>query len=824
MQGAFDAVVDLPPPERAAVLDEMCAGDAAMREELESLLAADARTDSFGEQPAFIIPEDLLSEEAEESLAGRRFGVYEIIREIGRGGLGAVYLAARADDEYRKEVALKLIRRGLDTDDILQRFRNERQILAQLDHPNIARLLDGGTSEAGLPYFIMEYVKGEPLLDYCATHQLNTSQRLDLFRKVCAAVSYAHQNLVIHRDLKPSNILVTTDGEPKLLDFGIAKLVTAEEEMFTVTAPGLRAMTPDYASPEQIKGEKITTASDVYSLGVLLYELLSGARPYRLKTSSVEEMYRAITEQEPTKPSAATPDKSTIANRNSKILEGDLDNIVLVALRKEPERRYSSVENLARDIDRHQTGRPVTARPSTFAYRAEKFFKRNRTGVVAGSLIALAIIAGIFATLWQSRVAAVERDRARLEAEKAKKINAYMQGILNFSNPNWQSSNPARNRKATIGEALDEALKTVDADLAGEPEIQAEILLTLGMTYNGQGQYEKAEKLLRRSIENFSRVGAELRAKQASVLLGENLQIAGRHAESEKLHGPLVDYFRGKFAEDKNQARWLAIALNDLANTHNYNSRFAEAEALYREGIALDPYLKGKDRFALNIALGNLAWLLQARGEFPEAFKYFDLALAGIRAEGNEEQAQGGTLYNKMAVAYTEKGDYQQAETYYQKAYEVLLKVFGEEHFYTVSTMYRNAYNLYKQERFDEAETLVEKSLAIQRKIFPNGHNLTAYSERLVGEIHTKKGDVTRGEELLRNALDDLLKKTKEPNRDIALAKLSLGENLIAQKKYAEAEPFISSALDGSIKVVGESHPFTRQCRAVLDGIPRPQP
>src|SRR6476659_5824678 len=293
----FDATADLAPDERAVLLARECDGDNALRLEVESLLESDRLTGEFIEESIAEIPPDLFPDHSDESLVGRQFGAYQIIREIGRGGLGAVYLAARADDEYRKEVALKIVRRGLDTEDILRRFRNERQILAQLDHPNIARLIDGGTTEDGLPYFVMEYVKGEAVTTYCDAARPNTAERLNLFRKVCGAVTYAHQNLVIHRDLKPSNILVTADGEPKLLDFGIAKLLGADEEPLAQTMAGQRFMTPAYASTEQVKGERITTASDVYSLGVLLYELLTGRRPYRLKTGTAAEIAQAITEQ-----------------------------------------------------------------------------------------------------------------------------------------------------------------------------------------------------------------------------------------------------------------------------------------------------------------------------------------------------------------------------------------------------------------------------------------------------------------------------------------------------------------------------------------------
>src|ERR1700730_13812532 len=388
----FEAAVDLDSNQRASLLDKECGGDEPLRGKIESFLKSDEQTDGFIEQPAFAIPHDLFPDNVEESFAGRQFGAYQIIREIGRGGLGAVYLAARADDEYRKQVAIKVIRRGLDTEDILRRFRTERQILAQLDHPNIARLIDGGTTDDGLPYLVMEYVSGEPINAYCNANALLTTERLRLFRKVCAAVTYAHQNLIIHRDLKPSNILVTQEGEPQLLDFGIAKLLSTADEWFTQTIPALRVMTPEYASPEQVKGDKIMTTSDVYSLGVLLYELLTGQRPYRLKTRAPEEIARAITDQEPERPSTAVTRVSnspqsdpsrTGGFRNPKSLRGDLDNIVLKAMRKEPARRYASVGQFSEDIRRHLTGLPVVARKDTVSYRAGKFVSRHRIRAAA---------------------------------------------------------------------------------------------------------------------------------------------------------------------------------------------------------------------------------------------------------------------------------------------------------------------------------------------------------------------------------------------------------------------------------------------------------
>ena len=435
----FQAVAEVAPAERSSLLTEACAGDAALRREVEALLRADEQAADFIEESAYEVAAKALAEEEAESAAGRQVGPYKLVRALGRGGMGAVYLAERDDAEYRKRVALKLIKRGMDTEAVLRRFRHERQILAQLEHPHIARLLDGGTTADGLPYFVMEYVEGQPITEYAEAHKLSVTERLKLFRAVCAAVAYAHQNLVIHRDLKPSNILVTTEGVPKLLDFGIAKLLHIDPASQTeaLTATELRVMTPEYASPEQVRGEAVTTLSDVYSLGIVLYELLTGQRPYRFPSRRPDEMARIICEQEPYKPSTAVNDipesprsegeDSTTRplarvsapgggdrGRLRRRLRGDLDNIVLMALRKETARRYASVEQLAEDLRRHMEGLPVKARRATFAYCAAKFTRRHRVSLVAAALVALALVVGIIATSWQARVA--RRERARAES------------------------------------------------------------------------------------------------------------------------------------------------------------------------------------------------------------------------------------------------------------------------------------------------------------------------------------------------------------------------------------------------------------------------
>jgi eukaryotic-like serine/threonine-protein kinase len=409
VKAIFQQVAELPPGERAPFLAQIASDDETLRAEVVKLLAADEEADEFLEDS----PLPGIQRATDGGTAGQKIGNYRLLHELGRGGMGTVYLAERDDAQFRQQVAIKIIRRGMDTEDILHRFRTERQILASLNHPNIARLLDGGSTPDGRPYYVMEYIEGRFVDDYCAEQQLALPDRLQLFRQACTAVHYAHQHLVIHRDLKPSNIMVTAAGEVKLLDFGIAKLLTPDDPNATATSTGM--MTPAYASPEQVRGETVTTAADVYALGVILYELLSGYRPYRLPNDTVNELSRAICEQEPIKPSAIggcmkdTLHPSSLIPHPSR-LRGDLDNIVLMALRKDPARRYASVEQFSEDLRRYLDGLPVRARPDTFRYRASKFVRRNRSLTLATAIVLLTLLGGVAATVRQARIA--ERERA----------------------------------------------------------------------------------------------------------------------------------------------------------------------------------------------------------------------------------------------------------------------------------------------------------------------------------------------------------------------------------------------------------------------------
>jgi len=475
--------IEREPAERASFIARACSGDESLLGEVESLLVYQDGEASFIEEYADEFAAREFKADDAALTTGQPIGHYKIEREIGRGGMGAVYMAVRADDQYQKRVAIKLVKRGMDTDSVLRRFRNERQILANLDHPNIARLLDGGTTADGLPYFVMEYIEGVPVNVYCDAQTLSIIERLELFRTICAAVQYAHQNLVIHRDIKPSNILVTADGTPKLLDFGIAKLLDpASVENAEATQTAFRVMTPEYASPEQLRGQNVTTASDVYSLGVLLYELLTGQRPYKLHSRAPEEIRAVICEQEPARPGQAIAQcgmKRQSVNRNPKSLRDDMDNIILMAMRKEPHRRYASVEQFSEDVRRCMDELPVRARKDTFSYRAQKFIRRNKMGVLATGIVLLALLGGMMATLWQARVARLERARAEVERAKAERRFSDVRKLANSfvfkyhdAIAKFPGSTPVR--EMLVKDAL-EYLDNLAQEAGDDPSLQREL-------------------------------------------------------------------------------------------------------------------------------------------------------------------------------------------------------------------------------------------------------------------------------------------------------------------------------------------------------------
>ena len=564
------------PAIRASFVAQACQGDARLQSEVDLLLAQDAQViDDFAADTRIAMQTD-----SDSRLIGQRLGTYEVLSEIGRGGMGAVYLAARADGHFDKKVAIKLLKRGTDTDEVLRRFHAERQILARLDHPNLARLLDAGTTDDGLPYFVMEYVLGIPINQYVAEHELLVPQRLKLFQAVCSAVSYAHQNLVIHRDIKPSNVLVTAEGEVKLLDFGIAKLVQpSDSEEASVTVTILRVMTPEYASPEQVKGEAVTTVSDVYSLGMLLYELLTGNRPYKLKGRTGDQITKAICEQEPERPSAAVT-QATRTNDREKVrrqLRGDLDNIVLKALRKDPSRRYGSVDQLASDIRRHLEGLPVGARKDTTAYRVSKFIQRHKLGVAAAATVTLALIGGIAATAWEAKQARKQRE---ISEERFRDVRELAHSVLfdyHDQIATLPGSTPVRERLVKDSlKYLDRLAQKAGNDLSLQEELAIAYLkvgdvqgrpatANLG---NAKGALESYSKALIISDKIFA-----LAPKNTEVLyvvasnherLGEIKTLSGNPANAVEHYRHSLAIFEELSADDPSETRyWAALAITN---------------------------------------------------------------------------------------------------------------------------------------------------------------------------------------------------------------------------------------------------------------------
>ncbi len=625
-----------------------------VRSEVESLLAFESEAEDMMHLSAIDFSKDFFAgDEAKHLLIGQKIGVYQIIRELGYGGMGAVYLAERKDGKFEQKVALKLLKREMNTAALRRRFEQERKILASLEHPNIAHLLNAGTTDDKIPYIAMEYVEGLPIDDYCNKNQLNLNRRLDLFRKVCATVSFAHRNLIVHRDLKPSNILITNDGSPKLLDFGISKILSEDfEQTDSSTITKLGVMTPGYASPEQLQNQSVTTATDIYSLGIILYELLSGHRPFETKENDFQEIYKAILEIEPVLPSsivetfagefrketeAATviqaeklnlkqSDDSTEANKaaytkpqivklNSKSLRGDLDNIVLKALRKEPLRRYSSAENFSEDIKRFLRGLPVTARPNTFSYRAEKFYKRNRASVIGGILILLAVLGGIAATLWQAQSAQTEKVKAEKRFGDVRKLaNSYLFDVF----PEIEDLEGSLKARQVILKTALEYLDSLSQEAEGDTDLQLELatayekigevqgavnITNLGDLQAGLESYKKAQ-ILRESV--FAVNPQDRKNKEA---LSKNYQVT-----AQTLQWNIDTALAGDFFEKAIKLRRELVA--DSPDSPDFQTRLAVLLTDY-SGIAINNVQNEKAGKLLDEATQILK---QTTAKYPEHF------------------------------------------------------------------------------------------------------------------------------------------------------------------------------------------------------------
>ncbi len=767
----FERSVRRSEAERLAFLDEACPGDPELRREVESLLAVYRDHDSLLEQPPAV---DLISEEEipdAGAQAGRTLGPWRLLHQIGRGGMGAVYLAERSQAEFQQRAAVKLVKRGLDTDAVLERFRQERRILAGLEHPNIARLLDGGATADGLPYFVMEHVEGTPLDRYCDDRRLSVTRRLELFCAVCSAVQYAHQKLVVHRDLKPGNILVTADGVPKLLDFGIARLLGPDlsAPATRLTTAQARPLTPEYASPEQLRGEPITAASDVYSLGVLLYELLTGGLPYRLESRSPEAAARLVADTEPLRPSAAiarggeaaapegatpapTPAELSARRRASperlrRRLAGDLDNIVLRALAKEPAERYASVAHLTEDLECHLAGLPVSARGRTAGYLMAKFVRRHRIGVAAAAVVTLLILALVALSIRYTVDLRRERNAAEQKEQEAKEVTGFLVDLFRVPDPA-----SARGRTITAQEILATGAEKIERELVDQPLTQARLMTVIGEVRSRLGLQDEAEELLRRALEI-----------RRATLGEDDLEIA---ESLESLAGL-------------------------LATVRDYS----QAEALYRQALAIRLRQQEASDPAIASRRVQLANSLRFQGKLEEADLLSRQALETVTAALDPDDPEVLNALHSRAVVLTGRGEYQAALEVYADLLERKRRVLGPDHPDIPPTLNNMGYVLLQLEDFDGAERRYRESLAVLRQIVGEAHPHTVRVMMNLASVHANRGEYAQAEALMRRVVD-LRRSLLPPDHwRVGDGLMGVGRILLDQRRWAEAEASLREAL-----------------------------
>jgi eukaryotic-like serine/threonine-protein kinase len=767
----FDEALRRTEDERAAFLDQASGGDVELRREVEALLAADPLAESYldrlGDEDVAPALAAVLADR--DPLIGTRLGPYLVEVQVGRGGMGAVYRAIRADGAFDQTVAVKVVRHDLGPE-ATARFFAERRILARLAHPGIARIHDGGLTDDGRPWLAMEFVDGQPITRYADDRRMTVSQRLELFRRVCAAVAYAHTNLVVHRDLKPSNILVTPAGDVKLLDFGIARLLGDDDDV-RLTQAQVAPMTPEYAAPEQIRGEPITVATDVYALGVLLYELLTGRRPYRAPSPVRHELERAILEEEPTRPSTAVeqpvPERAggdgvTTPERLSEMrsvdphtlrrrLAGDLDVIVLKALCKEPERRYDSAGALAADIERHVAGRTVAARPSTWAYRTGRFIQRNRLAVAAATAI-LALLLGYAGTVtYQSGVIASERDRAGAEARKAEAVAEFLVGLFTAGRPDMAQGN--------VPSAIDLLAQGASraGELAHEPEVRAELLAVMGRAYLQLGSLDEADSLL-------------------TLALAEHLALYG----------------------EANTAT--ANVINNVGVLHFERSDYPAAQEYMKRAVEAQ-LAAGAAPIEVALPLANVASLARIQGRLDEAVEHYERSLDMFRAANATDDPNYHAVLVGLGLAFREMGDLDRAEEAYTEAITVQRATLGDHH-PGLSTSLNNLGMLHlRAERPDLAEPLIDEAYEIRNRSLGADHPETVDLLANRGMVAHRKGDLETAEALLREARAlDAARRPGQMRSGITLSALAdvardRGKHLEALDLYDESLRIYESTL-----------------------------
>ena len=832
----FSAALERPGAERGAFVDAASAGDSALAREVRSLLDAHERGGPVPDPEATAAPPPSL----------QWVGPYRLLRELGQGGMGTVYLVERTGEGFTQTAALKLLRADFADPRMAARLGVERRILARLEHPGIARFIDGGTTGAGQPYVAMEHVAGTPLLAYCARQRLALRDRLALFVEVCDAVQYAHRQLVVHRDLKPGNILVTAEGRPKLLDFGVAKILDDSAPEAGLTHTGLWA-TPAYASPEQMRQGPVTTLTDVYALGVILYELLTGRLPYRVEGGSVAEMVRVVCEAVPDRPSVAvaraddevpvrgfTAEVMTAGSRSraralARRLAGDLDTITLKALAKEPARRYQSVEQLAEDIRRYLDGRPVLARPDSVGYRASKFVHRHRLAVSAAGLLGLSLVGGVGATLWQASAARRERDRAEDALRRSEDVTAFLLDL-------FQVADPRRTPGDTlVGRALlHEGLARVE-ELRDQPVVQASMLDALGMVLVSIGHSDRARELIERAL-GIRRQVLPPGHPDIAVSLRHVARVQRALGDYTGAEGSLREALTIAEAAFGSEHPVVAETLSELAFLMPYLAR--DAEPLYRQALAIRRHALGEDHALVAASLVNVAGALRIKGDLVQAEAVLREALAlQRRALGEEHPDVGESMLHlgdllvrrgnalgeaerlfreglaiqqrtlgprhpllahglgSLAALLADRGDYRGAEALIREELAIHLESFGPDNGATANTIDALAGLTLRQGRLAEAESLSREGLATWRRAVGPEHSAYAGSLGGLADILAARGRYLEAERLARDAAAIRAARHGSGHPLVASAWLQVARYRLARRDYAAVERLARDAL-----------------------------
>ncbi len=822
----LERAMDLDEVGRDALLAELRARDPLLAADVAGFLdeCGKVRRERFLDEPIALPPDS-------GSLAGQRIGAYTLVSQIGQGGTGGVWLARRNDGRFEGRVAVKLLNPGLIGRAGEERFRREGGFLARLTHPNIARLLDAGVSSAGQPYLVLEYVDGEAIDRYCDGRRLDPEARVRLFLDVLAAVSHAHANLIVHRDIKPSNVLVGADGRVRLLDFGIAKLLEEEAgggEATELTREGGRALTPEYAAPEQVTGGAVTTATDVYALGVLLYLLLAGRHPTETARRSTAELVQAVVNAEPKRLAAAvtagrgqTADtlagnaarRATTPEGLRRALRGDLETVVAKALKKNPEERYESVGALAEDLRRYLGRDPVRARPDTVAYRAAKFIRRHARGVAATGAVVL-LLSGTVG-FYTARLAA-ERDRARLQAEKATQLAGLLSGLLTGADPYAEREGP----ELSVRGLLDAGAGRVERQLAGQPELQAEMLTLIGRVYQRLGALDKAQALLERALVIGRRVFPPQDEHVAETLndLGVVLNEEGRFAAAAPALEQALAMRRALLGPEHPD---VAVTLVELARMYGDQGFVDRAEPLLREALAIRRTALGEGAHETATSESELGLLLFRKGDLAEAEALFRRCLATDRRTTGEDSPDVASALNNLALVSMERNDFAAAEPLLRESLVIKRKRLGKDHPGLVPTLNNLANALRKQGKIDEAASLLQEASGIATTRLGNAHPLVAACDVNMARVDIARGAPAAAPPLLRRALAIQQRAFKAGDWRIGLTLSLLGEALTQLGRFPEAERALVSARDGLRDVPGPEGRVARDTRERLAALHR---